>query len=232
MASAAVPFSHKLHHAIGLECGKCHSGVTASAKAADNNMPPQTVCTECHQAPNEKMVKALPRAAGVGLFNHALHLKLGRVAPVINAAIVSKSYHTSSPHSFPSDRIRAYLANAGTNACIACHRGVEDNEATDQTMFPQIADCLVCHSKSDVPFSCEKCHLPTQPLKPVSHNASYVDFHSSGRGNLEKPCCVICHGRKFQCLGCHEAASSAPRHLSAISLKPENREARQTAQEG
>ena len=201
--AAAAPFSHKLHLKLGLDCVKCHTGVTTSAKAADNNLPASTVCAECHKAPNEMTVKSEPRVLRVGLFNHALHLKLGRAAPVIAAAIKGKTYHTSSPDSLPLDRIRAYLAAAGSNACAACHRGVEDNEVTDHSMFPQMADCLVCHPKIEVPFSCEKCHLPNQQIKPASHTASYVDFHSTGKANLDKQSCVICHGRKFQCLGCH-----------------------------
>ena len=201
--SGAAPFSHKLHLKLGLDCVKCHSGVTTSAKVADNNLPPQAVCATCHKAPNEQSVKPEPRTLKVGSFNHALHLKLGNSAPVIAAAITGKTYHTSSPGSLPVDRIRTYLASAGNNSCAACHRGVQDNEVTDHSMFPQMADCLVCHSKIDVPFSCEKCHLPTQQLKPASHDAKYVDFHSSRKANLDKQSCVICHSRKFTCLGCH-----------------------------
>jgi len=199
----AAPFSHKLHVKLGLGCVKCHASVTASTKATDNNLPWARVCAECHKVPDAKTVKAEPRAVGVGIFNHALHLKLGNAAPVIAAAIAGKSYHTSSPHSLPVDRIRAYVAAAGGNSCTACHRGVADNEATDHSMFPQMADCLVCHAKIEVPFSCEKCHLPAQQIKPASHTASYVDFHSTGRANLDKQSCVICHSRRFQCLGCH-----------------------------
>ncbi len=202
-AEAAAPFSHKLHLQLGLDCVKCHMGVATSTKAADNNLPPRAVCTTCHKAPDEKAVKAEPRPLHVGLFNHALHLKLGNAAPVINAAITGKTYHTSSPWSLPVDQIRNYVAAAGGNSCMACHRGVADNEETSHSLFPQMADCLVCHAKIEAPFSCEKCHLPPQNLKPASHTANYVDVHSTGKANLDKQSCVICHGRKFQCLGCH-----------------------------
>ena len=67
-----------------------------------------------------------------------------------------------------------------------------------------MADCLVCHNKIDNPFSCEKCHTaPAVQLKPPSHTADYVDTHSSGKLQLDKPSCVICHGKEFTCLGCH-----------------------------
>ena len=99
------------------------------------------------------------------------------------------------------DRVRASWTVSLT--CAACHRGVADNEVTDHAMFPQMADCLTCHPKIEAPFSCEKCHAPGDQLKPASHTATYVDHHSSGKANLDKQSCVICHGRKFQCLGCH-----------------------------
>jgi hypothetical protein len=202
-AAAAPPFSHKLHLELGLDCLKCHSGVMASVKATDNNLPGQAVCAACHRAPGEMTVKPEPRATRLAFFNHQLHLKFGSAAPVIAGAIAGKSYHTSSPGSLPLERIRAYLGSAGNNACAACHRGVEDSEATSHSLFPQMADCLVCHPKIENPFSCEKCHQAGEHLKPASHTATYADFHSSGKANLDKQSCVICHGRRFQCLGCH-----------------------------
>ena len=64
-------------------------------------------------------------------------------------------------------------------------------------------DCLVCHPKIDPPFSCEFCHDAGPHLKPANHTPAYVDLHSTGRANLNKPACVTCHDRRFTCLGCH-----------------------------
>lgn len=207
------PFSHRLHAGqLKLACAKCHPGIESSAKAReDNNLPqPAAACRECHKEGSGDVVAVKPqRVSTVTRFNHALHLKLGNPAPVIAAAIKGKTYHTIAPGSPPTAAIQAHLESpaAKTSACLACHRGIASNEsvaaAPAPTLFPQMADCLVCHPRIDVPFSCEKCHDPGDHLKPASHAANYVDVHSTGKANLDKPSCVICHGRRFQCLGCH-----------------------------
>ena len=69
--------------------------------------------------------------------------------------------------------------------------------------MPQMADCLVCHTQIDAPFSCEKCHAKDAPLKPASHVPSFLNDHTSGKLNLDKVTCTVCHGREFRCLGCH-----------------------------
>lgn len=66
-----------------------------------------------------------------------------------------------------------------------------------------MADCLVCHSKIDAPFSCEFCHARNANLKPSSHTPDYLDTHTRKNALPDKASCVICHGRRFACLGCH-----------------------------
>ena len=129
-------------------------------------------------------------------FNHALHLKFSNVARVIAAAIDSKNYLAPPPAG-----LRAQLNTK--NACAACHHGIEESEAVSKANFPHMADCLVCHTKLDAPFSCEKCHDPGPHLKPASHVPTYLEAHSSPKAKLDKPSCVVCHGRRFTCLGCH-----------------------------
>jgi hypothetical protein len=147
------------------------------------------------------MPVAAPRKSIVANFSHQLHGKLGNMAPVIAAAIDKQTYHRSSSGALPDAAMRARLNTA--NACAACHRGIEESVKIDGTTFPAMQDCLVCHPKIDAPFSCEKCHAPGPHLKPASHVEHYIDIHSTGKANLNKPSCVVCHGRKFSCLGCH-----------------------------
>jgi len=66
-----------------------------------------------------------------------------------------------------------------------------------------MADCIVCHNQIDNPFSCDKCHASGVNLKPASHVEGFMSAHSSGKMNLDKASCTICHGRTFRCLGCH-----------------------------
>jgi hypothetical protein len=191
----AAQFSHRVHLQLKLPCTGCHSSVPASTKVEDNNLPPGAVCISCHK--DGEPIKA-PRAARLSKFSHQQHLKLGNIAPLIVAAIDSKEY-LSAPKN-----LRALLNSK--NACEACHRGLPESDAVTDAAFPQMADCLVCHSKMEKiepPFSCTTCHAKSFNLMPANHDAQWLDFHGSGKANLDRQSCAVCHGRKFTCRGCH-----------------------------
>jgi hypothetical protein len=118
------------------------------------------------------------------------------IAPAIIKAIDSKTY-LSNP-----GNLRDVLTGT-KHLCMTCHRGLDRSDAVTAAAFPAMADCLVCHTETDPPFSCVKCHDENQRLKPASHTPDWVDVHSSGKANLDKPSCAVCHGRRFTCLGCH-----------------------------
>jgi hypothetical protein len=193
VSASAAEFSHKLHLAMELACEKCHTAARGSTKASDNLLPSPAVCRECHQ--EGQPVRSAPAPQFVAKFNHALHLKMGNVAPVIAAAI-DKGTYLSAPGT-----ARAQLNTR--NPCEACHRGLRESDGVAKANFPAMADCLVCHNQIDVPFSCTQCHLETQPLRPSTHTADFLDVHSSGRMKLDKTTCAVCHGRRFTCQGCH-----------------------------
>jgi len=190
-APAAAPFSHRLHLALKFACATCHPKAVSSARVEDNLLPDGALCRTCH-----KQVEIPPPApTRVAKFSHAQHLKLGNVAPVLAAAIDSRAYLSA-----PGD-IRRHLN--GANACQACHRGLEESDRVSPAAMPGMADCLVCHNRIELPFSCEKCHARTDKLKPASHTPDFLDTHTSGKLGLDKATCAVCHGRKFTCLGCH-----------------------------
>jgi hypothetical protein len=191
VAAQAAPFSHKLHLGLELECATCHTAVVASTKATDNLLPAKTVCLQCH----EDAQIPVPPTTRVAFFSHAQHLKMGNVAPTIAAAIDKKTYLQ------PLGDIRRHLNTQ--NLCQACHRGLQESDQVTPAAMPQMADCLVCHTEIDNPFSCEKCHAKDAQLKPANHVPSYLSDHTSGKLNLDKVSCVVCHGRNFRCLGCH-----------------------------
>jgi predicted CXXCH cytochrome family protein len=189
--SYAAPFSHKLHLGLELQCTTCHTAANASTKASDNLLPAKTVCLQCHEA---AQIPA-PPTTRVAFFSHAQHLKMGNLAPILAAAIDKKNYLQ------PPGDIRRHLNTQ--NACQACHRGLLESDQVTAAAMPQMADCLVCHTGIDNPFSCEKCHAKDAPLKPASHLPGFLSDHTSGKLNLDKASCVVCHGRNFRCLGCH-----------------------------
>jgi hypothetical protein len=185
------PFSHRLHLALKLECVRCHPAAVASTRAEDNLLPEKQVCLSCHK----DVSIPPPPATHVARFNHALHLKLGNLAPVLARAIDSKTYLS------PPGETRTQLN--GTNPCEACHRGLEKSDVVSPTAMPRMADCLVCHSQIDPPDSCGFCHAQTMKLKPASHTPDFLDSHTRKNAALNKSTCAVCHGRKFTCLGCH-----------------------------
>ena len=189
-AAWGPPFSHRLHLAQKLQCVECHTAA-ASTRVEDNLLPSKRVCLGCHE---EAEIPA-PPATRLTKFSHALHLKMGNVAPFIAAAIDHKNYLQQ-----PGD-IRRHL-NTG-NACQACHRGLEESDQVTRAALPQMADCLVCHTQIESPFSCEDCHAKDASLKPASHDQRFLDQHSSGKLVLDKSTCAVCHGRAFRCMGCH-----------------------------
>lgn len=193
-AAHAAGFSHQLHLKLKPDCLSCHPKAATSSRLEDNLLPEAQACAGCHK---ESSI-APPRALRLKKFDHAFHLKMGNIAPLLLAAVKGQSYlEDPVPAGFvPS-------LEAARSACTACHRGMPESTAISASKehFPHMADCLVCHNKIDPPFSCETCHLDDKALKPAFHTNDYLDSHT--RKNVVKQGCMNCHGRKFTCLGCH-----------------------------
>lgn len=192
---ASPDFSHPVHLELGLACAHCHAGAETSRQAGDQIFPRPAVCLSCH-AGGER-----PRLDPARLrwtspersyrFDHAFHVRLGDLAPLLAAAIDGGKY-------FGSPEIRSLLDQAG--GCAACHRGLDASEATP---LPVMSDCLVCHSEIDNPFSCGECHLEGVNLRPADHTPEFADLHGTGKIRLDKASCLPCHGTNFECRGCH-----------------------------
>ena len=209
-ALQGAPFSHAQHLKLKLTCVQCHASATASTQRADNNLPTGAICASCHTgAAGQPAVIASatikePRATFLDKFNHQQHMNLGNIAPMLLRAIEAKKYLkplTSEAQAEMQGHLQT--AQANKNVCGACHRGLEQAATVTRAHHPEMADCLVCHSDIDPPFSCTKCHVDSPALRPASHTADWVDVHSSGKANLDKPSCAVCHGTRFTCRGCH-----------------------------
>lgn len=193
-AWGAAPFSHRLHLGMQLPCAGCHAAAPGSTQASDNLLPKREVCLQCH-SPQEAPAIPAPPVTLVAHFNHALHLKMGNIQPLLAKSIDVGNYLQ------PPGDTRRHLNNS--NACEACHRGLEESDQVSRVNMPRMADCLVCHAQIENPFTCEICHAKDAQLKPASHAAHFLDLHSTGKMNLDKSTCASCHGRVFTCMGCH-----------------------------
>ncbi len=197
--AVAAPFPHNIHLAQSLDCTFCHTRAAQSVSATDDLLPKREVCLNCHEDPNVPEHRPDTSASRLARFSHALHLRMGNVAPFIAAAIDKHNY--LQPDAATTGWVRKHLSRG--NPCEACHRGLEESTQVTKTALPLMADCLVCHTQIDPPFSCEDCHVKDAALKPATHTEHFVDAHSSGRLKLDKSTCAECHGRTFTCMGCH-----------------------------
>ena len=189
---SAAPFSHRLHLSMKLECTHCHAAAAKSTQPSDNLLPDPKVCRECHESPPPIPP---PPSTSLAHFSHQLHLRIPNVAPFLAAAIDHGNYLQ------PVDDIRRHLDTR--NPCEACHRGLESSDRVTRAALPQMADCLVCHTHIEPPFTCEDCHAKDANLKPANHTPQFLDTHSTGKLGLDKTTCAVCHGRQFTCMGCH-----------------------------
>ena len=201
LGAQELAFPHQPHIAQGLDCLVCHSEATASSTSEDLLLPDAMLCQSCH---NDQIAPQIDASAILGKqpvsrsfrFDHQQHLGLGNIAPRIAKAIDEDNYF-----GHPGD-LRRFLDSK--NACAACHRGMEESTVTGLKIhLPQMADCIVCHTEIDNPFTCTDCHSDNAVLMPVDHSREFVDLHSTGRVELDKISCLPCHGKNFSCMGCH-----------------------------
>ena len=200
-------FSHRFHlKETGAECLSCHAAALNSSSATDSLLPLEETCLQCHDGTQARddchtchedpgRAESFPSPQRDFRFDHEWHLQFGNVAPLLASAIDSGSYLGKSAN------VRRYLNTA--NACVACHRGLQEVDFSNPGNLPQMADCLICHTEIEPPFSCSVCHLPDAQIKPASHTSDYLDLHSREEFQLDTPSCKICHGVNFRCMGCH-----------------------------
>ena len=185
------PFSHKVHIKLVSECISCHTQAATSSAASDNLKPDASACANCH----EKVEIGPPLGSLVVKFSHRQHLQMGNLAPVIAGAVKSGKY---------LGKPEGLLAELNTkNACVACHRGLESSDQVSKASDPAMADCLVCHNRIDPPFTCTTCHAPDAQLMPADHVRGFLELHATGKAQIEKTTCAVCHGTNVTCGGCH-----------------------------
>ena len=194
-------FPHGIHLDRGLACTNCHAAAASSTSAEDRLLPAAEMCAFCHSGQIAAEIDLAPLEARQPparsyRFDHRLHLELGNAAARIAAAIDSGEYMGRA------GGIRQFLDSA--DSCAACHRGLHESAAvTGDAHMPRMADCIVCHSEIDNPFTCPDCHHEGVDLLPADHTRTFIDLHSTGKLQLDKQTCLPCHGRNFACMGCH-----------------------------
>lgn len=137
-AAQPLPFSHKRHVAMDLECKTCHE-MPEPGKAM--TLPPTATCMPCHD-----VSQASPAIQKLAAYNAN-----GQKVPW------KRVYYAPSYVFFSH---KTHVTN-GKVGCDACHGPVHDmdvivKKANDISMQA----CMDCHEKKEAPAGCSACHEP------------------------------------------------------------------------
>ena len=135
-----LPYSHKKHMTLGLECRTCHVN---PAPGRLMTFPPTALCMACHQA------IAADRPAIQKLATFAASGKAIPWARVYQLPDYVFWKHTTH-------------LKAGVT-CAECHGAVAEREVlTQETNVVTMVGCLTCHNTRQVLTDCGDCHTPRQ----------------------------------------------------------------------
>ena len=133
-----VPYSHKKHLALGLNCRDCH---TNSDPGKLMTFPATDKCMQCH-ATIAKDKPAIQKLAG--------YAKSKQAVPWVRVYAVLPGVTWSH---------RSHL-QAGVS-CETCHGPVREMEQMSEvTSVTSMAVCLSCHEANHAKMVCDSCHKP------------------------------------------------------------------------
>jgi hypothetical protein len=135
-----VPYSHKKHVALGLDCRGCHINPDGGKLMT---YPPNAMCMACHRtvAADRPSIQKLTALADTG-------------APIPWARVYRLPDYVFWEH--------APHLKAGVT-CAECHGAVAERDViTVETNILTMAGCLACHNKRQVFTDCIHCHEPRQ----------------------------------------------------------------------
>jgi hypothetical protein len=131
-----IPYSHKTHLAVGLECKDCHTNPEPGRLMT---FPATTKCMQCHVtiAKNRRSIQKLAEFS-----------KSQRPIPWVRVYTVLQGIAWSH---------RSHL-QAGVK-CEICHGPVAQMDAMSEvTSVTTMYSCLNCHEMSHAKAACDTCH--------------------------------------------------------------------------
>ena len=131
-----LPYSHKLHVGLGLQCRECH---TLPDPGDFATYPPESKCAACHVAvkTDSPHIQKLMAAAEAGK-----PIEWKRVYELPEYVYFSHAVH---------------VIDAET-ACSTCHGDVAAREVLFQEKPISMVACMRCHTEHDAPNDCGLCH--------------------------------------------------------------------------
>lgn len=133
-----LPYSHKTHVALGLQCRDCHEIADPGFAAG---YPAEVKCMACHVA-----IKAdSPHIQQLAQYSaDSKPVPWNRVYRVPDFVWFSHASHVDD-------------ASVG---CETCHGDVAQREALFQEKPTTMASCMECHARHQAPNDCDFCHDP------------------------------------------------------------------------
>ena len=133
-----IPYSHRQHLAIGLECKNCHE---MPEPGDDMGLPATAKCMTCHTS----VKKDSPSIQKLAQFD-----KDGQPVPWVRV------YHLPDFVDF-SHKIHLTKAKA---TCEDCHGPVRERDVIRKEMDTSMAGCMECHRANNASVACNYCHDP------------------------------------------------------------------------
>lgn len=134
-----LPYSHKQHLALGLECATCH---TMPDPGHEATLPPSATCMTCHASVNVERASIRQLAAAHAAGENIPWKRVYRLP----------SYVTFSH--------RLHLAGPQASTCEACHGAVREMDVMQRVKDMSMASCLECHQERRASTRCDACHDP------------------------------------------------------------------------
>lgn len=135
-----IPYSHKQHAALGLQCATCHSNPEAGKLMT---FPPTVICMGCHQAIAKDRPTIQKLAAYAASDQPVPWVRVYRLPDYV--------YWRHGTH------LEAEVP------CAACHGPVQERDAIAlETNVTRMIGCVTCHDKNQAFTDCLACHGPRQ----------------------------------------------------------------------
>ena len=138
-----IPYSHKVHLALGLQCTGCHTNPEAAGLMT---FPATSICMKCHTS----VAKNRPPIEKLASFD-----KSSTPVPWVRVYTVLPGVNWNH---------RRHL-DAGMK-CEMCHGDVSQVDANGMTNFKSVTSmggCLSCHKLHNAPTTCTTCHPAWAP---------------------------------------------------------------------
>lgn len=130
-----IPYSHKLHIGLGLQCKNCHTNPEPGELMG---IPAATVCMGCHQSIKTDSPHIQKLA---GFAQQKRNVPWNRVYQIPSYVYFSHKVHT----------------DAG-NTCEDCHGPVKEREALWKEKDISMGACMSCHMAKNALNDCNTCH--------------------------------------------------------------------------